>query len=60
MKSKRKPTPAGELRQSQLLNTFGPGSMVDLPDHSVVIAGLNYWKGERKVIREDRLSLHYS
>ncbi|OLP15934.1 hypothetical protein BST81_23705 [Leptolyngbya sp. 'hensonii'] len=55
MKSKRKPTPAGELRQSQLLNTFGPGSMVDLPDHSVVIAGLNYWKGERKVIREDRL-----
>ena len=23
--------------------TFGPGSMVDLPKHSVLIAGLDYW-----------------
>jgi Domain of unknown function (DUF1998) len=52
---KRKSKPSGELRQSQLLTTFGPGSMVDLPNRSVVISGLTYWKGERQFIREDRL-----
>ena len=37
--------PQGELRQSQVVMTFGPGSMVDLPKHSVLIAGLDYWTG---------------
>jgi hypothetical protein len=55
MKTKGKRTPDGEIRQSQLLTTFGPGSMVDLPEHSVVIAGLPYWKGDQQSIREDRL-----
>ena len=52
---KRKAKPSGELRQSQVLTTFGPGSMVDLPKRSVVISGLTFWKGERQFIREDRL-----
>ena len=52
---KRKAKPSGELRQSQVLTTFGPGSMVDLPNRSVVISGLTYWKGDRQFIREDRL-----
>lgn len=52
--SKQRP-PDSELRQSQLLTTFGPGSMVDLPDRSVIIAGLTYWKGETHYIREERL-----
>ena len=39
--------PQGELRQSQVVMTFGPGSMVDLPKHSVLIAGLDYWSGGR-------------
>lgn len=47
--------PDSELRQSQLLTTFGPGAMVDLPTCSVIIAGLTYWKGETQYIREDRL-----
>ena len=38
-----RPTPSGEIRQSQLVSTFGPGSMVDLPNHSVLIAGLDFW-----------------
>ncbi len=54
-KSKKKLTPLVEIRQSQLLYTYGPGAMVDLPDKSVVIGGLTYWKGERQYIREDRL-----
>ena len=48
--------PTGELRQSQLLRTFGPGSMVDLPDHAVLIGGLDHWQfAERKRVFEERL-----
>ncbi len=46
---------AGQLRQSQVVTTFGPGSMVDLPDHAVLIGGLDSWHGERRPIFEDRL-----
>lgn len=55
--SKKKKTKSdGELRQSQLLTTFGPGSMVDLPTRSVIISGLSFWKGEKQYIREERLA----
>ncbi|MFW9258883.1 DrmB family protein [Nostoc sp. CALU 546] len=54
-KSNNKIKPQAEIRQSQLLSTFGPGAMVDLPKYSVVIGGLTYWKGEMQPIREDRL-----
>lgn len=33
----------GELRRSQLVSSFGVGSMVDLPSVSGVIMGLDYW-----------------
>ena len=48
--------PTGELRQSQILTTFGPGSMVDLPNHAVLIGGLDHWQfAERRRVFEDRL-----
>lgn len=48
--------PAGELRRSQVLTTFGPGSMVDLPKHAVLIGGLDHWHfAEQKRVFEDRL-----
>jgi len=56
MKSKAKRPPSGEIRQSQILSTFGPGAMVDLPDYSVLIGGLNHWQGDRRRIYEDRLA----
>lgn len=31
-------------RQSQIITTFGPGAMIDLPTRSVVIGGLDRWK----------------
>jgi hypothetical protein len=56
-KSKGQSPPDGELRQSQILTTFGPGSMVDLIDKSVIISGLNHWFGyKNKLIEEERLS----
>jgi hypothetical protein len=48
--------PQGEMRQSQLVTTFGPGSMVDLPDHSVLVAGLDAWTPGGEPISEPRLS----
>jgi hypothetical protein len=32
-----------QIRASQLITTYGPGSMVDLPAGSVMVAGLDYW-----------------
>lgn len=47
------------LRSSQVITTFGPGAMVDLPDASVIIAGLDHWKYDNTqipVIDESRLT----
>jgi hypothetical protein len=45
------------LRQSQVLTTFGPGAMVDLPDRAVLIEGLQGWRfrGGREEVHEPRL-----
>ncbi|AUB85697.1 DUF1998 domain-containing protein [Candidatus Thiodictyon syntrophicum] len=46
------------LRASQVITTFGPGAMVDLPDASVLIAGLDHWQydpSQLAVIDEPRL-----
>lgn len=48
--------PTGEIRQSQIVSTFGPGSMVDLPNHAVIVGGLEHWHGEKRPIYEDRLA----
>lgn len=42
---------------SQLLLTYGPGAMLDLPNHAVVVSGLQGWNysGGHKQIEEDRL-----
>jgi hypothetical protein len=36
--------PAGKIRQSQVVTTFGPGAMVDLLDKAVLIGGLDFWR----------------
>ena len=46
----------GGIRQSQIVTTFGPGSMVDLPNHSVLISGLEFWLPGGQPISEPRLS----
>jgi hypothetical protein len=58
----KKTPPAGEIRQSQIISTYGPGSMVDLPNKSVIVGGLNHWLfgGEKKRIYEERLEQEVS
>ncbi len=45
----------GTIRQSQIVTTFGPGATVDLPDHGVIVGGLEFWEGEKTQIFEERL-----
>ena len=48
--------PPGRLRQSQVINTFGPGALVDLPNYSVLIGGLDHWSSAGQVeVHEPRL-----
>lgn len=49
--------PHGTIRQSQVITTFGPGAMLDLPRHSVVVGGLEEWTlgPDKRRIAEDRL-----
>ena len=53
-----KKSEVGELRPSQLLLTFGVGAIVDLPNMSVMVMGLDDWPVRYSTeIGEDRLLL---
>ena len=45
----------GELRRAQLITTFGPGAMVDLPDVPVVIGATDNWSGKCKRVHDRNL-----
>lgn len=46
----------GALRRSQMVSSFGPGATIDLPEHSVIIGGLDWWPAHKLVrITEPRL-----
>jgi hypothetical protein len=45
----------GQLRQSQLITTFGPGSLLDLPKYSVLVGGLDHWLNKGEELPEPRL-----
>lgn len=45
-----------EIQRSQLITTYGIGSIYDAIDYSVIIAGLEYWRPEHtEVLEEVRL-----
>lgn len=61
-KKQAAPRPDGQVRQSQVVTTFGPGSMMDLVDHAVLVSGLDFWSydsrrvlGGAVVIQDARL-----
>jgi hypothetical protein len=33
------------IRRSQAITTWGPGALLDLPRHSVMVSGIDYWGG---------------
>lgn len=48
----------GQLRRSQIITTYGPGALIDLPRHSAIVGGLDTWPkpGDLEEITEMRLS----
>lgn len=48
----------GEIRQSQVITTYGPGALIDLPRHSAIVGGLDTWPspGRLDEIPEPRLT----
>lgn len=49
-------TRVGEIRPSQLLWTYGPGALIDLPNMSVITQGIDKWDTSRcEQILESRL-----
>jgi hypothetical protein len=49
-------TLVGEVRPSQLLWTYGPGALIDLPSLSVLTSGIDHWEKDRcQPVQEARL-----
>ncbi|MDE0192658.1 MAG: DUF1998 domain-containing protein [Gammaproteobacteria bacterium] len=46
----------GQLRQSQVITTYGPGALVDLPRHAAIMGGLDTWPRDLDEIVEPRLA----
>jgi len=55
MKRPASKRPHGQIRQSQTVTTFGPGALLDLPNHSVIVGGLDDWNGVSEEVHEARL-----
>jgi hypothetical protein len=48
----------GQIRRSQVITTYGPGALIDLPRHSAIVGGLDTWPktSDLEEISEPRLS----
>lgn len=48
----------GQLRRGQVITTYGPGALIDLPRHSAIIGGLETWPrwSELEEVVEPRLA----
>ena len=46
----------GEIRPSQLITTFGPGSIIDAKKDCVTILDINYWNNTGKEIKDSRFA----
>ena len=48
----------GQIRRGQVITTYGPGALIDLPKHSAIVGGLDTWPAPAQLeqIVEPRLS----
>ena len=46
--------PLDSIRQSQVITTYGPGALIDLPTHSAIVGGLDTWSANLQEILESR------
>ncbi len=52
------PRAHGQIRRGQVITTYGPGALIDLPRHSAIVAGLDTWPktSDLEEILEPRLT----
>ncbi len=52
------PGAQGQVRRSQIITTYGPGALIDLPQVSAIVGGLDTWPtlGDLEEIQEPRLA----
>ncbi len=46
----------GQIRQSQIITTYGPGALIDLPQHAAIMGGLDTWPRDLDEVLEPRLT----
>src|SRR5262249_48756118 len=48
----------GQIRRGQVITTYGPGALIDLPEHSAIVGGLETWPkpADLEEIHEPRLA----
>ena len=46
----------GQLRQSQVITTYGPGALIDLPRQAAIVGGLDSWPNDLEEVAEPRLT----
>lgn len=48
----------GQVRRGQVITTYGPGALIDLPKHSAIVGGLDTWPrpGDLEEVLEPRLT----
>ena len=48
----------GQIRRGQVITTYGPGALIDLPRHSAIVGGLDTWPktSDLEEVLEPRLS----
>jgi hypothetical protein len=46
----------GQIRQSQIITTYGPGALIDLPRHSAIVGGLDTWPKDLDEISDPRMT----
>lgn len=52
----------GKIRRAQIITTFGPGAIVEMPEYTVIMGATDYWKPESPSFHEPNLQklLHVS
>ncbi|MDE0073457.1 MAG: DUF1998 domain-containing protein [Gammaproteobacteria bacterium] len=49
------PSSNGQIRRSQVITTYGPGSLIDLPKDSAIVAGVDDWHQPLERLDEPRV-----
>ncbi len=52
---KEKKKSVGTLRKTQLITTFGPGSIAEMPEYTIIMGATDYWETKSPIIYETSL-----